>query len=231
MAFDSSARYRDGTHDAITTDWGASHAPFKAEQVADILHRNLVMPKSICDVGCGTGDVLRNLRQVFPEAQLVGYEISPQAIAGSDDQTGVELHLGDFLDTSDTYDVITLLDVFEHVADYMGFLSALRGRATYFVFHIPLDLSAQSVARSTPLLVGRERLGHLHHFTRETALATLRVVGFEIVDERFTTPTFSRRPRQWRERIARWPRRGLHAVSPALASRLLGGFPLLVLAR
>jgi hypothetical protein len=52
-------------------------------------------------------------------------------------------------------EVLMMLDVIEHLADPHDFLSKLHGKAKYYVFHIPLDLSAVSVFRETPLLYVR----------------------------------------------------------------------------
>lgn len=38
-----------------------------------------------------------------------------------------------------------LIDVFEHIEDYMDFLRSINSRAKYFVFHIPLDMYIQGL--------------------------------------------------------------------------------------
>jgi len=48
----------------------------------------------------------------------------------------------------DTYfDSLLCIDVFEHVEDYIGFVKTLKSKATYKIFHIPLDISVLSVIR------------------------------------------------------------------------------------
>ena len=118
----------------------------------------------------------------------------------------------------------------EHVEDYLGFLKALRGRAAHKIFHIPLDLSVQSVLRSRPLLEGRQQFGHLHYFTQQTALATLGDCGYQIIDWRYAAAALDC-PRRLRTRLTNLPRRVLAAFSRDLAARLLGGYSLLVLSR
>jgi 2-polyprenyl-3-methyl-5-hydroxy-6-metoxy-1,4-benzoquinol methylase len=60
--------------------------------------------------------------------------------------------LKDFLEEKDTYfDVVMAIDVFEHVEDYLGFIRRLRVKGEYKVFHIPLDLSVQTVLRVSPI--------------------------------------------------------------------------------
>jgi hypothetical protein len=74
-----------------------------------------------------------------------------------------------------------MMDVFEHVDDYLGFLKLCKGRAKNTMFHIPLDISAQAVLRNQ-LIDSRNSVGHLHHFIKDTAIATLVDSGYEIVD-------------------------------------------------
>ena len=134
-------------------------------------------------------------------------------------------------------DVLMLLDVFEHVPDYLGFLSALRERAELFVFHIPLDMCAWSVTlRSRWMLQMRETYGHLHYFSYETALATLESAGYTIVDEFFTDDydadaAMVPERTAWRQRMYYEVRRTLFRISPRLAVALFPHFNVLVLAR
>ena len=82
-----------------------------------------------------------------------------------------------------------------------------------------------------PITRGRAQLGHLHHFTKETALETLTVAGYEVADWTFTAGTLDLPDKSLLQRLARGPRRVLRAFDPDLAARWLGGFSLLVLAR
>ena len=121
--------------------------------------------------------------------RLVGYDLSAQAIAMVERSDRVELKVGTPHDVHEHYDLLLSLDVFEHVEDYLGFLRSLQPIADWFVFHIPLDISAQAVVRERPLLAVRSSVGHLHYFTRATALASLQTAGFEIVCDRLLHPS------------------------------------------
>jgi hypothetical protein len=113
------------------------------------------------------------------DIEFFGYDISPQAIALCKSKENATLHFRrcDFLtEINDSYDLLLLLDVFEHIPDYLGFLSSLCSRAEWFVFHIPLDLNVEAMLRkSRPMMWMRSQYGHLHYFTAETAFATLSV--------------------------------------------------------
>jgi hypothetical protein len=227
--------YTDGSYLASTGSWHEQDSPWKAEHVEAMLQRNGLHPKTICEVGCGAGEILNWLSRALPSVDsLVGYEISPQAYALCQHRESDRLafRLGDLLEEDgDPFDVVMAIDVFEHVDDYLGFLKALKAKGRHKIFHIPLDLSVQSVLRSTPILKLRREVGHLHYFTKETALLTLEHAGYEVVDYFFTATAVELPDRGWKANLMKLPRRLLNAVSPDWAARLFGGYSLMVLAK
>jgi SAM-dependent methyltransferase len=224
-------RYVDGTYAASTGTWHEEDAVFKARWIADFLRRNQVSASSVCDVGCGSGGVLAALRNEWPDVALVGYEVSPQAAdLAARLHPGIDVRVGDPSRLGDHYELALALDVFEHVEDYIGFLRRLSTLADRFVFHIPLDMTALMVARETPILTVRAAVGHLHYFSKATALATLSDAGFRMCATAYTPGTLELPGRTWRMRLLAGPRRIAFRFAPNLAVRLLGGYSLLVLA-
>jgi hypothetical protein len=122
------------------------------------------------------------------------------------------------------------LDVLEHLQDPFAFLSRIRGRAKHYVFHFPLDLSAASVLRETPLLHVRRKVGHVHYFTRNLALALLDDCGYRIVDARYTGAAFTAPQRSLKTWLACLPRRMARMANLDWGIRLFGGETLMVLA-
>jgi hypothetical protein len=74
-------------------------------------------------------------------------------------------------------------------------------------------------------------VGHLHYFTKDTALATLESTGYHIEAWRFTAGSLDLPDQSVLQRIARIPRRLGFVFAPELTVRALGGCSLLVLAR
>ncbi|WP_219725693.1 class I SAM-dependent methyltransferase [Cylindrospermopsis raciborskii] len=72
-------RYIDESYINKNPSWHSEDAIWKASQVSSILKDHQINPASICEVGCGSGDILRHLHQLYPNTHLVGYDISPQA--------------------------------------------------------------------------------------------------------------------------------------------------------
>lgn len=221
--------YNDGCYSSKNPGWHENDAPWKATQVLSMLSDRTFRLKSIVDIGCGTGGVLEVIADSLNGTRLVGYDPSSQAIGMVERSGRVELRVGTPKDVHEHYDLLMSLDVFEHVEDYIGFLRSLRPIADWFMFHIPLDISAQSVIREKPLLAARSTVGHLHYFTRRTALASLETAGFEVVCDRLLFPN-DMPNRQTKTRVANIPRKVGRHLRPQLSARIFGGCTLLVLA-
>jgi hypothetical protein len=225
--------YTDGTYLRNNPSWHEDDSGWKAGHIARLLARNGIEPASVCEVGCGAGEILRSLATRLPATRFVGYDISPEAyeLCRHKATETLTYKLGDALEDCAEFDVVMAIDVFEHVEDYFGFLRRLRARGRHKVFHIPLELSVQNVVRARPLIDARRSVGHLHHFSRETALAALEDTGYTVVDHFYTSGRTELGGLGWKSELLKWPRRAIYRVSPEAAVRVLGGYSLMVLAR
>lgn len=226
--------YEDGTYLANNPSWHEQDSPWKAKKIDILLKKNSIFPSTVCEVGCGAGGILSWLSQHCGDKTIFsGYEMSPHAFEICKKKARHNLnyfHGNLFEDTRAGFDVVMAIDVFEHVEDYLGFLRSLRGKGTYKVFHIPLDLSVQTVLRSDPIIKKRSSVGHIHYFTKETALAALEDTGYEIMDHFYTN--YSELPNLgWKARVMKLPRKLLFSIDKDLTVRVLGGFSLMVLAK
>ena len=226
--------YVDGEYLIKNPTWDIEDSPWKARQIMKIIEKNSLQPKSICEVGCGAGEILNQLYiKMDTTCSFVGYEISPQAFDLCQQKTKERLqyHLGDlFVDEEATFDLVLAIDLIEHIEDYFTFLENLREKGKYFIFHITLDLSVQTVLRSSPLVRGRESVGHIHYFTKETALATLNDTGYRILDHFYAAGSIDLPAKHFKTLLARLPRRMFYKLNKDIAVRIFGGYELLVLA-
>lgn len=213
-------------------NWHSEDSPWKASQIIKILAKNNVEPKSVLEIGCGVGEVLNQLSLLIPNCKFNGIDISIDAIdvAKHKMKQNLSYALGNIDEINEFFDLLMLIDVFEHVKDYLGFLEKCKNVSKYKVFHIPLDISVLSILRNG-LIKLRNDVGHLHYFTKDTAIASLKDLGFEIIDFSYTTPVFDLPAASFLERVAFLPRWIIYRFSPDLASKLLGGFSLIVLAK
>jgi predicted TPR repeat methyltransferase len=232
-------QYVDGTYHEKVADWHISDSPWKAAKVYSMLEKHQLEVSSICDVGCGAGEILVELqKRLDPEIKFSGFDISPQAISLAKQKENADLKFfnEDFLATSaPNPDLILLLDVFEHVPDYLGFLDSLRKKSAWIIFHIPLDLCARAILkRSNYMLYMRERYGHLHYFTKDTAIATLSDIGYQVVDYFYTDDYEIPNEdvtNSIKSRAYFGARKALYRVNPRFTSSFFPGFNLLLLAK
>jgi 2-polyprenyl-3-methyl-5-hydroxy-6-metoxy-1,4-benzoquinol methylase len=141
-----SAVYRDGSYLKHNPSWHTEESPFKVRQILRMMRRQKLAPKSVCDIGCGAGLVLTELQPHLPsECICWGYDVSPDALdmCTRGGNGNLRFRLCDVRkDTCDTFfDLLLMLDVFEHVEDYIGLVRTVRSKAKLKLFHIPLDLS------------------------------------------------------------------------------------------
>ncbi|MFH1118138.1 MAG: class I SAM-dependent methyltransferase [Pseudomonadota bacterium] len=188
--------------------------------------------KTYAEIGCGAGGILHELARIYPQVIFHGYDISPQSIdiAKQYESSNVKFFQKDILlERGIKYDMVAVLDVLEHVDDYMAFLKRIHHIGDTFLFIIPLEITVSSVLRNV-MKDARQSVGHLHYFMKDTALATLADTGYDIIDWFYTTPGLDY-VRSFRHAMAWLPRRVIFAVNPDLCVRALGGFPLLALCR
>jgi SAM-dependent methyltransferase len=213
--------------------WHTEDSAWKAEQILQMLRRNSIPSLSVVEVGCGAGEIVNQLHHKMPtETTFTGYDISSDAIQLAKKKTKERLSFihDDLTQLELEADLLLMIDVFEHVDDYLGFLRACKNKANYTIFHIPLDITIQAILRNM-LVHGRETVGHLHYFTKETALATLRDSGYEIVDWFYTAGALDLPRKTFLAKLAYFPRKILFLINKDFSAKTLGGFSLLVMAK
>ena len=241
--------YTSGDYLQKNPTWHVGESPWKAGEIMRMMARNKMLPKTVCEVGCGAGEILRLLQGVMgTECVFWGYEISPQAFELCKSRANEKLHfkLLDIRHEKDVYfDLMLVMDVLEYLEDYFGFLREIKPKSQYKMIQIPMDLSVRSVLCGQ-LLEYRARFGHLHYFTQETALRTLKDIGYEVLDYFYTSQTLAL---PWQEikrnpfilprkllgkikrKLLKLPGELFFAIHKDLAVRIVGEWRLLVLTK
>ncbi|MFP4092009.1 MAG: class I SAM-dependent methyltransferase [Cyclobacteriaceae bacterium] len=227
--------YETGDYLEHNQSWHTEDSPWKAGNILKILKRNRIKPESICEVGCGAGEILRQMSLKLPKkTEFYGYEISPQAYEMSQSRENEHTHffLKDLLaeDPSVRFDLVMAIDVFEHVEDDFGFVRKLKERGGYKIYHIPLDITVNGILQDK-FMHGRKTVGHIHYYTKETALALLQDTGHEIIDWFYTADSLELPRKTFKSKVAKVPRKLLFGLRPDLTVKLFGGFSMMVLAR
>ena len=124
-----------------------------------------------------------------------------------------------------------IVDVIEHIEDYFNFLRKVKEKADYKIFHVPLDLSILNLFRVSPIIEKRKKVGHIHYFTKETVLETLRDTGYTIIDYFYTSGSIDLPNQSWKSKLLKVPRKILFFLNKDFAVRVLGGYSLMILAK
>jgi 2-polyprenyl-3-methyl-5-hydroxy-6-metoxy-1,4-benzoquinol methylase len=227
-------RYNNGDYLQYNLTWSVETSAWKAEKIYGILNKNNIKVKNICELGCGAGEILNQLSLRISDGVFCGYEISRHAfeLCKTREKENLKFEFGDLLSESNNeyFDLLLVIDVMEHIEDCFTFLRNCRKKANYKIFHIPLDMNVQAVLRTTPILASRKMVGHLHYFSKETALATLKECGYKIIDFEYTNSSIEFKNRSLKNKILDIPRKLFIKINPDLTVRILGGSSLLVLA-
>lgn len=228
--------YMSGTYLEKNPGWHVEKSPWKARQILKMLRQNHLTPATICEVGCGAGEILAQLQhEMDPSCTFWGYEISPQAVELARGRENEQLHfkLGELTQEKVSFDLMLMIDVIEHIEDCFSFLRNLKPKSGYKIIHLGLDLTVESLLRPQALLGFRStrgHVGHVHYFTKNMALAMLEDLGYEVIDYFYTQrpilPTDS-----MKRKLFQLPRKVCYGIRKDLAVRVLGGYSLLVLAK
>ncbi len=128
------------------------------------------------DIGCGRGSMLvrmakRGYQGVGLDLQDICIEISRRRILGS----GIKVRKGDFADLHESFDLIIMRSVLEHIEDDSGALRkiwTLLNPKGYFLFSVPGDVR----------LFGDRDIayGHYRRYEKAELIDKLREAGFEV---------------------------------------------------
>ncbi len=216
----------------LKTDWDIGDSPWKAKYAFDILKKNNINPKTITEVGCGVGEILLNMDQLYndPSMRYEGYDIAIDAIkiAKIKERENIKFFNEDLTKKETFTDVLLMIDVFEHVPDYLGFVEDCSKRAKYKVYHIPLDVHMSSLLRGK-MIDARNAVGHLHYYTKETALATLVDTEQKVIDYFYTHGNIKTPKKSFKMKLGNIARKVLFSIAPDFTVKLIGGYSLMVI--
>ena len=184
--------YTGGGYLQNNPTWHAEDAMMKASVINGLITKHKLDSVNVVEIGCGAGANLVELGKLNPAIQVLkGFDISPQAIsiAKPFENTRLSFYCEDFFLTDTAKpDVLLMIDVLEHVEDYIGFLQNLKERSNHFIFHIPLDLSCRTILKPHVLYQQRRSVGHIHYFSKEIIEWALEDAGYQVLDQVYTKP-------------------------------------------
>lgn len=223
--------YQNGEYLANNPNWHQEDARWKSQHILRMLKKASLSPMTVCDVGCGTGDVIAELSKTMRSCKFHGFDISEQIIrtASKHKSNNIEFSIGDL--PKSRCDLIMLIDVIEHVENITDLLKNIKKCGDYKLFHIPLNLSVTGILKKDFFVRERLSVGHIHIFSKDIALSLLRENGYEIIAWEYTAPAIDRTDDRTISRLGKIMRVILRSINPDFAAKFAGGFSLLVLAK
>lgn len=227
--------YTNGRYFQNNPEWGSKDAFQKALWIKKIIDRNQLAFEEAVDVGTGRGEILKELSRYFPLVKhWNGYDVAPDAIAMAKmlENEHLSFQHADFFETNKVTDCLLVIDVVEHVQDYYLFLEQMKGRAEYFILHIPLDLACRTLLKPHVMYQQRQSVGHIHYFSKEMVWWMLHDTGYEVIDWFYTKPMLDILPQHSiKNKAKKILRNAFFPLNPDLMSKLLGGYSVMILAK
>lgn len=142
----------------------------------------------LLDVGCATGDFLETMR-TYPGWQVSGVELSATASRYARERLGLDVRTGTLMEArfaAESFDVITLWNVIEHLTDPVAELSEMNRLLRpggLLVFTTP-SLDSLDAGLFGRYWIGYELPRHYFVFSRQTAVTLLARTGFRLAEAR-----------------------------------------------
>lgn len=211
---------------------------FKVKAISRLLFPILSYHKipidSYSDVGCGSGGVIKAMKEQlraagFQTKNIQGFDISPHVAQLKEE--GIVFKMADFTTEGELMDLVTLTDVFEHVTDPVNFIAGIAKKARIIAFHIPLD-DCLSVNFRNLQRAKIKNPGHLIFLNTNSALNLITQSGLKILDYDYSIETLSAPSNNGTtlQKIASPVKLLISKISPWLLAKIFG-FSLVVIAK
>ena len=217
-------------------------AEFKWNNFEKIIFRSKIdfsKVNSIGEIGCGSGQILSFAKKsgIFKDTEYIGYDTNPDAInlAKSLDPS-IKFLNEDLINKNleKEFDILIVSDVFEHVDDYYSFLQALKKKAKYLIFNIPLQINLISLLRRKNIFeISYNMVGHLHFFSNKTARLALEKNGYQILNAAYAKNRFFEIKKKFRIKkfLIAIPEFLLGLINEDLSSDIFGGYSLVAITK
>jgi SAM-dependent methyltransferase len=227
------ARYKSGAYADQHSGWHIDDGPGKALDVWDGIEdaiAGLILQQktriSICEVGCGTGAILRSIRALVEEkypdlaVDTMGIDIADCALEiGRREFPEIRLISGDFLGLAEKFDIILFADVLEHLENPFAFMKHAEKLSSYMVVRQPLQGNIGLFTKNLyPFAI--DHWGHIQFFNYRNFQAIAAFCGWKaskislVPDSELKTS--KTRPNVLKSMLSKW--------NPVLMSQFVSGF-------
>lgn len=143
--------------------------------------------KTICEVGCGEGELLKILREHFPKAKIYACDLSPNEIKKAKQNcAGLNIHFSvqdvQMLTYKDKqFDLVVACEVLEHIPDPNKAISEIQRTGSLAIVSIPIEplWRVLNVLRLKYLKDLGNTPGHLNHWSRSQFQTFLKNMSYQ----------------------------------------------------
>ena len=193
----NSYKSRYDTQISVESEWLAHNARERVNSIQMLLKRNSIEPETVLDLGCGTGETIRELQNRNIGNRYVGIDYSEEAIKLHDDFSD-NVHsftadiVNDNFSLNQPFDVGLLVHVLQHLKDPDACLKNILKQVniSYLLVEVPME---DLILNKLPQYMGwREEnpARSLQFFNVKSLNQLLRENGLEILDHRKYVPVF-----------------------------------------
>ena len=154
--------------------WGLEYLTYNNFIIKYI--EEIIKPKSLLDIGCGDGYLINNLNY-SSNNNFLGIDLSSRAIKFANAfSNGYEFKVEDLFKVNQTFQVVSLIEVIEHIPDDMieKFIDEAKSkveRGGYLII-------------SVPTTVDPVQPKHYRHYDEELVEKHINPQGFELVEQK-----------------------------------------------
>jgi len=182
---------------SIEAEWLALNARERVNSIQSLLSRNAIEPRSILDLGCGTGETIREMQRRSIGQNYVGIDYSDEAIKCHEDFSDnvhsftADIVHDDFL-LHQSFDIALLVHVLQHLKDPDACLKNIvrQVNMSYMLVEVPME---DLILNKIPQYMGWREANparSLQFFNVNSMNQLLEQNGLEIIDYRKYVPVF-----------------------------------------
>lgn len=167
-------------------------------------------PKSVLDIGCSTGKLLKTFLHHVPDIELLGMDVDSKAKENATLELQDKIMIGNFLeiDLDRKFDVIVFNTVIEHLPNIIKYIQKAKQQLTDggIIFISTPDMSSKVAIESGPEweLISRpdKVIGHIMWFNHKSIRYLAKIVDMSIIELRNRGSLFYYLPKPLRKLIA-----------------------------
>jgi 2-polyprenyl-3-methyl-5-hydroxy-6-metoxy-1,4-benzoquinol methylase len=178
--------------------WLEQSAKARSDAIQYLLSKNLLIPESVLDLGCGTGSLLRELQKRKVGVSYTAIDYSEDALEYlRNNSEGIETIKADLnvdkIHSDKSYDLTLLIHVLQHLKKPDQFLKSVLEQVdfSYLIIEAPLE---KLMLNELPRLLnwrGKNPAGSMSFFSKKSLVQLVESNGLEIIASYRYAPVYS----------------------------------------